>query len=93
MLTEPDENKVKCYKCQKQLEGDWEMNDSDDFPEGRYLGVKACFYYGETECNLVYPYCPECYKTALINTIWLKNYIKCELQKVHTYFNFRQKII
>ena len=73
---------AECYKCQKALEGEWEMNESDDYPEGRYLGVSACFYYGETECPLVYPYCSECYKNTLVKTTWLKNHINSELIKV-----------
>ena len=74
---------VQCYRCKKNLMGEWNMNQSDEFPLGRYLGVSACFYYGETECFLVYPYCSECYKTTLVNTTWLRNHIKNEIAKVN----------
>jgi len=80
---------VQCFKCEEELEGNWEMNISDEFPDGRYLGVKACFYYGETECSLVYPYCAQCYKTTLVSTTWLRNHIKSEIIKVYLCFKTR----
>ena len=77
------ETTIQCIKCNNELEGEWNMNESESHPLGRYLGVNACFYYGETECSLVYPYCSECYKTTLINTKWLKNHIKSEIIRVN----------